>query len=278
MSDTWRPVQGLKLSPQEREEFLSAAERGDLAEVERFLQAGAQLLLASHNEEGLTALMLAARAGHRAVVLRLLLAGANPDLRWNTGWDEPALYYTIREGHDDLTAMLLLADAWPDATRDASTEMSALFWAANFGREDVFHLLLGLRGARQIDVNTRDLSGNVPLFPAIWNEQMNIVRVLLSAGADPNYQSPHGYVPLHFAIAREHTALVELLLAAGADPNGGGGLPLLVACRETDNQEILNLLTEAGAEVRENGKHDERQTIACLGPALRGNICPRPGG
>ncbi|MCY3945085.1 MAG: ankyrin repeat domain-containing protein, partial [Anaerolineaceae bacterium] len=188
-----------------------------------------------------------ARAGHQDVVLRLLLAGADPDLRWNTGWDEPALFLTTREGFDKLSALLLLADAWPGANQDAAPDTSALLWAASFGREDIVHLLLGLRGSRQIDANARDPFGETPLFAAITSEQQNIVRVLLSAGADPNNRNASGFVPLHFAIGHEHSDIVKLLLAAGADPNGGGHLPLLAACRATGNQEILNLLIEAGA-------------------------------
>ena len=219
MPATWKRVAGLQLSPQERDEFLSAAERGDLAEVERFLDAGAQLLLVSRTEEGLTALMLAARSGHRAVVLRLLLAGANPDVRWNTGWDEPALFYTIRDGHDDITAMLLLADALPAAIQNTTPRMSALMWAADFGREDVVHLLLGLRGNRRINVNERDYSGWTPLFPAVANEHEDIVRVLLAAGADPNMRP---FVP---------------------NPPS-----VLDFCRQTGNQEIIDMLLAAGAE------------------------------
>ena len=188
--------------------------------MERFLATGSQLLLVSHDQEGLTALMLAARNGQRDVVLRLLLAGHNPDVRWNTAWDEPALFHTIRGDYSDLTAMLLLADAWPYATLDAQPRTPALLWAAGFGREDDVHLLLGLRGDRYINLNARDPSGWTPLFPAVHNEHTGIVRTLLAAGADPNIH-PYPYQ---------------------------GELSALEAARRNGNQEIINLLLAAGAE------------------------------
>lgn len=224
MPATWEGVKGLHLSRQESDRFLAAAEQGDLAEVERFLNTGAQLLFAYSNEEGLTALMLAARAGHRDVVLRLLLAGANPDIRFNTWADEPALFYTISEGHNDISAMLLLADASPVASANTTPAISALLWAADFGREDVVHLLLGLRAPREIDVNTRDYSGWTALFYGVRREYVNIVRTLLSAGVDPNIR-PYPY-KVHFWSAES----------------------VLDAARQTGNHRIIDLLLEAGAE------------------------------
>ena len=224
---TWTPAPFLELSPRERDAFLAAAQRGDLAEVERFLEAGAQLLLASHNREGLTALMLAARAGHRAVVLRLLLAGAHPDVRFNTGRDEPALFFTIREGDDDLTAMLLLADAWPGAGRNFVPDShAALYWAANYGRADLVHLLLGLRGPRQIRVNYRFRYGWTALFPAVWRNHPDIVRTLLAAGADPNIR-PWPYTRAYVS---------------------GPIRSVLDAARRRGNREIIDMLIEAGAQ------------------------------
>ena len=219
MSASWTPVRGLKLSPQERDGFLSAAARGDLAEVERYLEAGAQFLLVSHDREGLTALMLAARAGHQDVVLRLLLAGADPNLRWNSGWDEPAIFFSIRNGDDDLTAMLLLAGATPASKSMSSPFKSALSWAAEFGQEEIVHLLLALRGTRYIDLNVRDHSGWTPLLTAVTRGHTNIVRSLLAAGADPNLRPlrPVGQSILELCAGSCNQEIRNLLLAAGAE-------------------------------------------------------------
>ena len=204
--------QNIDLGP----DMLASSLRGDLAKVERLLSDGAPLQV--FDSEGLTPLMLAARGAHRDVVLRLLLAGAHPDTRDNMGWDEPALFFTIRDGHDDITAMLLLADALPAAARTIP-RMSALMWAADFGREDVVHLLLALRGSRRLNVNGREYSGWTPLFPAVANEHVNVVRTLLAAGANPNLRPffPNSPSVMDFATSRGNREIIDMLLAAGAE-------------------------------------------------------------
>ena len=214
------------LTEAELAELFAAARRGDLAETEGVLAAattpgwrGNPLLAA--DEEGLTALMLAARAGHRDVALRLLLAGAKPDIRANIGLDESALYFTIQAGFDDLSAMLLLAGATPVADPGARPRTTALMWAAESGREDVAHLLLNLRGSQHIDVNERAPSGWTPLVPAVFSGHVNVVRILLASGADPNARVNN--IPLlgsasllEIARANGDRAIIDMLLAAGA--------------------------------------------------------------
>jgi ankyrin repeat protein len=63
-----------------------------------------------------------------------------------------------------------------------------------------------------------------PLIAAIAGEQLEVVRLLLSAGADPNFCfERHGYdgrvSPIETAIRTGKPELVEVLLAAGADPD-----------------------------------------------------------
>ena len=46
----------------------------------------------------------------------------------------------------------------------------------------------------------------------------DIIRLLLSFGADPNQRGINDYTPLHMAVAERNPLAVQILLDGGADP------------------------------------------------------------
>jgi ankyrin repeat protein len=74
-----------------------------------------------------------------------------------------------------------------------------------------------------------------------------MVALLVAAGADVNHATSHGLTALHYAVARGYVDVVRLLLEAGADVavrslhEGQKGTPIEVA-RSLGNEEITGLL------------------------------------
>ena len=81
---------------------------------------------------------------------------------------------------------------------------------------------------------------------------------LIKEGADPNTQDNNGWTPLHEVAQRNHLELVRLLLEAGANPNIPGGdenyTPLHDAV-EAGHVETVKLLIERGADKKLRDKN-----------------------
>ena len=95
-----------------------------------------------------------------------------------------------------------------------------------------------------------------PLAEAIKANQMDIVRLLLSLGADANAPDKSGQSCLFKAVATGNLEVAGILLREGkADPNLGGVSVLNAfagrspSSRETTSSELLNLLVREGAEL-----------------------------
>ena len=73
------------------------------------------------------------------------------------------------------------------------------------------------------DVNMRDMRGNSVLTLAVRGGSLEVVEILLKAGADINAVSgDRGYSPLMDAVHTKRPDIAEFLLENGADPNVKG--------------------------------------------------------
>ena len=91
-----------------------------------------------------------------------------------------------------------------------------LHLAAYTGRAEVVRTLVS-RGA-PVDAVSANATKNTPLCAALAGRgDQDIVRLLLEAGADPNFRAESGVTPLHLAASRGADALVHQLLEHGAD-------------------------------------------------------------
>ena len=124
---------------------------------------------------------------------------------------------------------------------------SALRDAARGGRLDVVRLLL----AAGADPNATAGDGCPALWHAAAEGHVDVVRLLLDAGAIPDVAEVDTQsTPLFIATIEDHVEVARLLLEAGADTDAEtedeGGTPLLAALQES-RREIALLLVSHGA-------------------------------
>ncbi|CAK6435081.1 unnamed protein product [Pipistrellus nathusii] len=190
---------------------------------------------------------LAAREGNVQVLRKLLKKGRSVDVADNRGWmpiHEAAYHNSI-----ECLRMLINADSSEDYIRRKTFEgFSALHFAAHRGHWKIVQILLEA-GA---DPNATTLEETTPLFLAVENGRMDVLRLLLRYGANVNgSHSMCGWNALHQASFQENTEIIKLLLKRGASKecqDDFGITPLFVAA-QYGKLESLSILISSGANV-----------------------------
>ncbi len=107
--------------------------------------------------------------------------------------------------------------------------------------------------ALEVDMNTADpAAGLTALSMAAARANMEMVQLLLDAGADVEHVDNMGLTALGTAVARDDVQLVQLLLDAGADAAivDNNGNNLLHHAVDTGNEQLVTLILEQEAVVR----------------------------
>ena len=190
-------------------------------------------------------LVFAVENGTPRIVQLLLEMGANP----NVHSENPDNAYTplILAVTDNKTAMVRLllahgANVNLGNPHTGETPLSDAIWNlshAEFASYEIFNMLMSKNP--NPDVLNEEKSG---LYLAAEDENMDIARILLAAGASVN----HGF-PLHVAIQEKNPEVLQQFLKWGANPNlkHNGQTPLHLAVAENED-EMVDALLEAGAD------------------------------
>ncbi len=104
---------------------------------------------------------------------------------------------------------------------------------------------------QKADVNGPLVDGSTALHWAVEADDLEMVELLLHAGANPKAQDRYGFTPLYFACSNGNAPVIRKLLEAGADPNAGDAqkeTALMTAAR-TGSVESLKALLQNGAAV-----------------------------
>ncbi|CAH0020734.1 unnamed protein product [Clonostachys rhizophaga] len=133
----------------------------------------------------------------------------------------------------------------------------ALVWASRRGLLEQVSLLLQ-NGPNDVALRQVDEWSFTPAHLAAFYGHLEVVRVLVEAGADLAARARAGVTPLHCAAMQGHSEIAEFLLTAGSDPAWADdeGRPASHSAASDNHCDVLEVLVAAGddlASVDKNG-------------------------
>jgi ankyrin repeat protein len=124
---------------------------------------------------------------------------------------------------------------------------------------------------KKVDVNAAASDGSTALHWAVHRDALDVVDLLLAAGANPKAANRYGVTPLSLAATNGNARIAERLLRGGADPNTAlpGGETVLMTAARTGDVAVLKALIEANADV--NARETSRGQTALMWAAAENN-------
>ncbi|XP_037401763.1 histone-lysine N-methyltransferase EHMT1 isoform X2 [Pygocentrus nattereri] len=220
-----------------------SAKQGELQKVLLMLVDGIDPNFKMENQSKRTPLHVAAEAGHQEVCHMLVQAGANLDM-----CDEDQrtpLMEACENNHLDTVCYLLRAGAI--VSHKDGEGSSCLHLAAKNGHLSIVEHLLS---TGLVDINCQDDGGWTAMIWATEYKHIEIVKQLLSKGADPNIRDKEENICLHWAAFSGSVDITQILLDAKCDLNTvniHGDSPLHIASRE-NRLECVTLFLSKGAD------------------------------
>ena len=213
-----------------------AAARGHIEMVRLLLAKGANI---NAYKSGDTPLCEAAKKGHTEVARLLLAKGA--DVNGYKNYDGKYLHPPLSYAKTQEMVELLLA-------RGAAVQGGELRYAHS--KEAGALELLISRGA-----NVNFPKDDPPIFWIIRKGNVELLRLLISKGADVNTKAHSGRTPLHYSAAElGRLEMLKLLLSRGADVNAKNDY-LETPLHRAANVDVVRLLVRAGADVNAKDKY-----------------------
>ncbi|XP_038607034.1 ankyrin repeat and SOCS box protein 3 isoform X1 [Tachyglossus aculeatus] len=190
---------------------------------------------------------LASREGNADRLRALLRRGCSVDVADNRGW--MPIHEAAHHNAPECLRLLIHADPSEKYIKTKTFEGScALHLATIRGHLEIVRILLEA-GA---DANSFTLEETTPLFLAVENGHTEVAKLLAEHGADVNgSHSMCGWNSLHQAVFQENMEMIKFLLEKGVNvecQDDFGITPLFVAA-QYGKLESLSLLIEYGANV-----------------------------
>jgi len=199
---------------------LIIASHGYIEVLNALIAAGADINL--QNNEGETALMIAASNNDLTMVNALIAAGANPNLRDNN-YESNAVDFAARaetetgdNTHIDVIIALQNYINELQANTDSTSQLRQLYLHII---DNEIECAINLINIMDVDtLNTQSYISNVtPLIYAVDNNSNDIAIALINRGVNLDLREQNGYTALSRALTIDNMQLVNILLEAGAD-------------------------------------------------------------
>lgn len=209
--------------------FFKAIQEGDKEKVERMLRSTPDLILA-RSKQNLSPLLTAVYY-HEFEIAELLL--------------DRMVKLTVYEAAatGKMTHLISNLGHKPELVNAYSEDgYQPIGLAAYFGHEKVVEYLI--KAGAEVNSPSKNALGVTPLQSAVAGGHLEIIRLLLTAGASPNVREGGGYTPLHTAAHNGDAEIVRNLIFGGADleaKSDNKETPLDMA-RKSGHDEIVNLL------------------------------------
>ena len=259
--------------------LLFAAQKGDIEAAALLLAAGADVNERTEDEG--TALIIASHSGHEKMALFLLSKGADPKAK--DGWGITALHYALNKGLLTLAGMRRSPTNKFGWERPNMPELAkALLAAGADPNAKIEHDFPPYDYAPIARVNGNDhaqmsLVGVTPYLLAAASSDIDLMRVLVEARADPKIATPEGVNALlvcaglgvERGINDEQMAIAaaKLALQLGSDVNAKkeDGRTALHAAAYLGWNDMIRLLVAKGADLEAKDMYGETPLSIALG-------------
>ncbi len=213
-------IQGCSVdnNQEEADNLLAAIEKGDFASIKNIVTQNPHLIH-EHMHNEYTLLHFAVRQKNKALLLFLLEKGADVNSATKR-YNLTPLHDAAAQGHDEIAVLLIDNGADVNARNYFLKTPLHLVCSSLSATAKMVDLLLS-HGA---EVDARAKRGETPLCIACqWLEEdevgLEIIRLLLSAGADPEincfYEIPELSL-IHLTLAEQHFKKTQILVDHGA--------------------------------------------------------------
>ncbi len=225
-----------------RTQLHEAASNGEKQLVEALIAQGADVNAQDKNQ--ITPLSAAVWNGHKAITEILIAHGANLSLKDKNG--STPVFRAAQQGHAPVLELLLSKGA--DVRTVCGNNWTPLHYAAIYAHKEVVRLLLS-KGA---DINATN-QGFTPLHQAVrysrdfvtrelrdTSEGDEIVKFLVSKGANAQALDSEGKIPLHYAPTAEMAKALIAAFGAGANLRSTAGWTPFYTAAIDGRSEVLD--------------------------------------
>jgi ankyrin repeat protein len=238
-----------------------ASSRGDIANVQKLLQHGANPNITSIC--GMSPLHYAVRPASYRCITPLLAAGARVDEL--TNWLQTPLHNAAAY-KDDPQFLEALVDSGADVNardRDGNTPLGCAA-LANHAKSAAFLLTCGA------NIDSQDFKGWTALLDAVDTNNHDVAKLLICEGADTALTLKEGDTVLHRAAERGDVETMDIL-------NNAVSVGVDISARNVHGYRARDLLEKRSYVLQEMREAFERLEMSCLKEAEDKVLGPRAG-